>query len=71
MMQENYRVEQRRNVNMNGRKTAFKFFKRVGNAFVYAGDFTADGWDATTDDCIDAAVDAFDFVENMRSNERG
>lgn len=64
MATENFRVENKQNVNMNGRRTAFKLYRRSGEAFVFQGEYTASGWDRTDAQCVTAALDTLDRLEN-------
>lgn len=54
---ENFRVEDKGNVHMNGKKTTFKLFRRDGASFVYVGQFAAPGWNASDASCIAAALE--------------
>jgi|AntDeeMinimDraft_6_1070357.scaffolds.fasta_scaffold30666_1 hypothetical protein len=56
-MSENFRVENKQNVHMRGRKTTFQLFRRQGDAFVFQGIYSAFGWDAKDDTCIRAALE--------------
>ena len=67
-MTNQYRVENKSNIHAsrryNGKKTSFSLFERDGDAFFYAGDFTARGWDQSDDQCIAAAQATIDLIEN-------
>jgi len=63
-MTNQYRVENKTNVCANGKKTSFYLFERAGVAFVCAGNFTARGWDRTDEQCIAAARETIDRLEN-------
>lgn len=49
---ETYRISNKRNGVMNGRRTAFDIHVRKGDAFLFAGQFYAYGFDRTDDECI-------------------
>lgn len=55
-MNENFRVENKRNVHMNGHRTMFKLYRKQGDAFVHVGTYTSKGWEATDDKCVAAAL---------------
>ena len=59
-----YRVEGKKNVTMNGRRTVFSLYKRTGDAYVMQGHFTAAGWHATDARCIAAALENIEQAEN-------
>ena len=63
-MNKQYRVENKSNVHANGKKTSFSLFERDGDAFFYAGNFTARGWDQSDAQCIAAAQATIDLIEN-------
>lgn len=55
-----YRIEDKQNIFQGGynkkhQKTLFKFFERRGDAFFYAGTFTANGWDCGDTACANSA----------------
>jgi len=54
----NYRVEMKSNVNVNGKRTSFNLFEQNGKDFVFAGAYTAVGYNASDEKCI-AAFHAF------------
>lgn len=55
------RIQDRRNAHRNGKPiTTFKYFERRGSFYVFAGEYSARGHDATTAKCLDAALDARD-----------
>ena len=60
MNETNFRVENKSNVNMNGKRTQFALYQRRGDAFVHAGQFTAPGWNANDSKCIAAALEGID-----------
>ena len=60
-----YRVEDKRNVVQNGRKTIFHLYKENGDAFFHQGTFTAIGHNASDERCIAEALDALDRGEYL------
>jgi hypothetical protein len=58
-----YRVEDKKNVHMNGRRTLFKLFKKTGDAYVFDGEYTASGWDQSDAKCVSAAQSEQDRIE--------
>lgn len=52
-----FRVEEKQNLHMSGRKTAFKLFRKRGSEFVFEGAYTAPGWDQSDEKCIAAAME--------------
>ena len=60
---QNFRVDDKRNVHYNGRKTAFKLFRRDGDRFLFSGEYTARGWNASDERCISEAHAKMDAAE--------
>ena len=52
MNMENYRIQDKRNVQCDGKRTAFKVFERKGDAFIYSGNYFAFGWDCSDEECV-------------------
>lgn len=49
-----YRIQDKDNVHVAGRqRTTFKVFERQGDAYLYRGNFTAPGHNASDKKCID------------------
>jgi hypothetical protein len=59
-----YRVEDKKNVHSNGRRTMFKLYEKQGDAYVHIGQFTAMGWDQSDARCI---ADALETMERLES----
>lgn len=66
MSNENFRIEDKSNVSMNGKRTKFSLYRRAGDAFVYTGAFTAPGWNADDKKCISAALDNIEAEEQRQ-----
>ena len=62
---ENFRVDDKQNVNMNGKRTAFTLFRKRGDAFVCEGRYTAKGYNATDAACISAALETQAHTDAM------
>ncbi len=62
-MSANYRVENKSNVTMNGKRTQFALYKKQGDAFVHVGAYTAMGWNQTDEKCVAAALETMDRLE--------
>lgn len=53
-MSVGYRIEDKGNVRINGRKvTVYKVFEDSGDGFYFAGEYRVDGWDASDKVCIE------------------
>ena len=58
---QNFRIENKQNIYLARRKaTQFAIYKRSGDAFVFAGNFTTPGWDAKDATCLAAALEKMD-----------
>lgn len=58
MNTDDYRIKGKENVNCHGPKTTFALyeFDDEKGAYVYQGLYGANGWDASDEACIDAAL---------------
>lgn len=65
-MNSNFRVEDKANVHMNGKRTKFALFQRKGDAFVHVGQFTAPGWNASDSKCISSALENIEASEQQQ-----
>jgi hypothetical protein len=61
---ESYRVQDKKNVHMNGKRTAFALYRKNGDAFVHVGAFTAPGWSQSDEKCVSAALATMDRLED-------
>ena len=54
-----YRIENKENVNFNGRKTSFKVYEKIESSrgFVYAGNYFAKGSNATDEECTSCYIE--------------
>ena len=53
-MTDQYRIEDKQNVNRNGKVTLFKLYERDGDAYVFSGQYVAPGYNASDAKCIAA-----------------
>jgi hypothetical protein len=63
-MNTTYRIEDKGNVRMNGKRTTFKLFKDAGEFFVHVGSYSAPGWDQSDAACISSALETLDKLSN-------
>ena len=60
MTTETFRVENKSNVHLDGKKTTFTLFQRDGDRFICRGTFAVYGWHASDALCIAAARKTLD-----------
>lgn len=57
---ESYRIENKGNVNRNGKKTSFHVFKKNGDKFIFDGNYFAPGWNQSDEKCIEFCLNKDD-----------
>lgn len=61
MNMKDARIQDRSNAHWDGKPiTTFSYFERRGDAYFFAGQYSAPGHDATPQKCLNAALEARD-----------